>query len=443
MLIMYVLFIIPVVVLALLGIILLWWGVARKKGDAESDSEDSKQPTVVLCGILLLALATCLGATLIWARTQNVDWNTIKPASWLVSEAKADGKDKATQQAILTLIDRMATGKLVQHDVAGLVDHYLQVQADPAQSWANHYGLFIEATHRYELLDDDSWKRYVRQAISLSLETRKRVRVGGRIPIRIDGGFNTADGPGFIRSAGPQSVIGIDLVPRQYALGPMQLSWNQLKTYYQQDRIGPLVFEHGSKVEPVKSGLPTAPPHTETPRAPSPAGLVGAKAGDHEMKLSYNAVAYNLNQRDAPIIDSWVIELKAKLQLVEADQSPVELLRDPGQAQLVRDAISIRPIQLSAQGPDNSFTMPYRLLNLPVDIYFKVSIRAGDREAPVGFMRTKPSSSVITTSGRYIALQSGDTVDVILKPAPFHAERTLDIDTIWGEDIIIEKVPVK
>jgi len=443
-LIMYAPFISVVVVLALLGIGTLWWGFAGRKGRDENDSEDPKQPTMVLCGVLLLALATCLGATLMWARSQNVDFNTIKPVSWLITEAKADGNDKATQQAILTLIDRAATGKLIQSDISGLIDHYLEVQADPGQTWANHYGLFIEASHRYDMLDDDSWKRYARQAVSINLEARSQVRAGGRIPIRIGGGFATSKGPVFIRSAGPHSVIGIELIPRQYSLGPMQLSWNQLKKYYQHERkIGPLVLEHGIIVEPFQSGVPTAPPHTENPRSPSPAGLVGAKPDDHEMKISYHAVAYNLEQQDFAIIDNWVIDLKAKVRVIAADQSPVELLRDPKQRQRVRDAIRIRSIQLSAQEPGSSFTLPYRLFKLPVDIYFKVIIRIGDREAPVGFMRSKPTSSAITTSGSYIALRPGDTVDIILRPAPSHAERTLDMTTIWGEDIVFEKVPVE
>jgi len=440
---MYVLLIAAAVVLASSGTMILWAGYRRQETTDDED-QSSRQPTLILCGFMMLALSVTLGATVFWAHSNNVEWNTIKPSSWLISEAQGDADDDATRQAILTLIDRMLTGKLSPAQAGKLLEHYLQVQADPGQMWSDDYGRFIESARGYGLVGEDRWKRYVRQALSVRMQVRKQVRAGGRIPIVLSGGFEMGDEPVLVRAAGANSIIGFDLIPRRYSLGPMDLSWNRLKAFYEYERsIKPDLLERGFHQVPIRSSLPTAPPNSEARQTQqqAAAGLVGP--GQHEIKLSYDAVAYDLSHENVPVIDNWVLELKGDVDLVAPEKSTVELVTSDQYRQAIRSAISIAPIRVTGIGDGRAFELSYEVKDAPVDVYFIIEVRIGQRQAPVGFLRSTPGKDSITIAGEYLPLTKGDKVDVILKPAAGNAERTVSLTRIWGENVVVKDVSVR
>ena len=73
---------------------------------------------------------------------------------------------------------RASAGGLSESSIATLLATALDLQSDAAKRWMPEVGDFVETARKQKRVDDESWKRYARQAVTLSLRVRSQIRVG-------------------------------------------------------------------------------------------------------------------------------------------------------------------------------------------------------------------------------------------------------------------------
>ncbi len=181
---------------------------------------------------------------------------------------------------------------------------------------------------------------------------------------------------------------------------------------------------------------------------------------------------------DDPPVAEWEISLAGTTQFVGEGVELVRLVRDAAIRDRVHAAIEFKPITVLPRGePDHELlasvrgqssqeqaqqwraqyrqsrrvSYRHRMYGSPVAIYADVYFRLGGVEHLIAVCHVMIDKDEEDRSGAEIIggepegfdawLRAGK-VDVILRPNPALAERTVDVTEIWGEDIVIEDVPV-
>jgi hypothetical protein len=82
----------------------------------------------------------------------------------------------------------------------------------------------------------------------------------------------------------------------------------------------------------------------------------------------------------------------------------------------------------------------------PIDNIFTIVLRDGESEYDAGshahVIKAEEGNDLISMASIAADL-SGKRIDVILRPAPDEAERSIDLFEIWGEEIVFEDVLVQ
>lgn len=85
-----------------------------------------------------------------------------------------------------------------------------------------------------------------------------------------------------------------------------------------------------------------------------------------------------------------------------------------------------------------------KIAALPVPVSFQVFLRAGDKEHNLASISTAGATSYHT--GGHIPAQANldaQRMDVIFRPSPESAYRTVDITRMWNGEVVIPDVEVK
>jgi hypothetical protein len=81
----------------------------------------------------------------------------------------------------------------------------------------------------------------------------------------------------------------------------------------------------------------------------------------------------------------------------------------------------------------------------PIDTAFTIVLKDGENEYNAGSfaMTAEDESRSLNSMGSIPVDLSGKRIDVILRPAPDEAERSIDLFEIWGNEIVFEDVLVQ
>jgi ribosomal protein L37E len=149
-----------------------------------------RRPRLIWLGgtLLILPLALLLA-------TATVDWQNLKPATWLIADL--DG-DTGFIAAADTLRAKLEARQLDDATVEAAADKLLARQADLEKPWHLAAGQFIEAAWDAGRLDDERWNVYLRHIFWPELQSRPIIRQGDPLPLRLvlpghDGGFGGDD----------------------------------------------------------------------------------------------------------------------------------------------------------------------------------------------------------------------------------------------------------
>ena len=146
----------------------------------------------------------------------------------------------------------------------------------------------------------------------------------------------------------------------------------------------------------------------------------------------------------------WTQTLAAKLKVHTKDEPLLKLVTDYGRAPGPRRGIQINRLVVQ---PDRNGKKSIGLnvdfnSNLMVPISFDVALKLDDRTIQLGHMCALIESGRSITSGKNLQARvdsldpSIREADIVLTPNPKYIEEHPEVEEIWGEEVVIPRVPI-
>jgi ribosomal protein L37E len=388
--------------------------------------------------LVMLAVAT-FGGDGMYARAPGwlLDW-----------EARVGGG--VAGRAVDELSRRACAGKLSPASENALVARFLDEQQDLSRPWVHEKGDFLGYLRRAGRLKPADWNRYVAQAVVPALTVRPLVRLGTPVPfsIQLDNlRFGTASGPAFAKPSGPGGqgvtlrVIARDANGTVYALGDDDQYWVRSHAPSQQltsptidgaieDRppIARSEWRFGMWAEEKVSS--TAPAPTTLPSWP--AGVVPFAFAPPEQRTA--VARAHPRMRDA-------VRRNLRLRLIPT--FPVWASAPAGDG-------GVRRLDVPPAG-SRAFTVEFDLhredaARWPLPVSWSVAIRFGGAEHPVGITgfprEPEIGPRLLVSFPNDDGPVAGEHVDVILRPSPDFAERSLGMTEYWDGEIEFLDIPL-
>jgi hypothetical protein len=375
----------------------------------------------IWAGSMLIAIGILLGGTLTVARVRNIDVQHLKPVWLLVRETR----DPATHFAAMNeILRRFSAGQLTQSQIDRIADEELARQANMNQPWLGRSGDLIEFARTAGKLSDDRWKRYVQQALASAVPAdavavRAQVWRGEPLP------------------------VGIHLVPaRRGVSGGKRLFVETIVTVSGDPLRSPkpggatwnLSFD-----QPLQSagGIDH---HTYLAEMDA-SKLAAAENGPQNVHITLDTIVsedpdYFLHAGKTPVLAIKRFDFNQIWNLVPTGTKTVELVRDDRLRGEILEAFRVREVVHYARG---QAALALEARNPSVSIAADVLLRVG---AKTWKLSAVISPFVVHGSGGPASDLASDRVDVILRPDPALARRTVELARIWGDDIVISDVPV-
>lgn len=412
-------------------------------------------------GIAFVLLPMLTFGALAFGIAAGANINQYKPARLLIWESRR----VAGPEHIKELLARYNASSLSDEDIRHGVDAGLDRQGDPARAWHPEWGDFIEAAHGDDKIDDELFRRYLNQTAVFELESRPAVAQGDPIPILIklkeSRTGTTSQIHGMLSldqaRAGPITLRTFNGHSRRSALAVIT-DWSQSL-----GEQGPMLgwFQLGSNANIFSGGGNQAARLMldSVYQGESPAPL---DTGPHafEVAVKFEAQVINYNNPWMPgrkPDNARKLTLAGRVQVTPPDTGVNVVQRDAQIAEQLREALApSQVVVMNFSGTDNSYAhAQFMTGKLPVGIAFDVLLKADGKTWRMGSLVSGRSADVENFSGYNVDDDSiqrtvqgeigefaGDTVTVVLKPRPELAARTVDMDSVYNDEIVFEEVSV-
>ena len=340
--------------------------------------------------------------------TQN-DLSSYKPVWWLLINARSSSPQER-DPAFSRLLQLLREKKLKSSQSRSVVALILAAQADPKRAWQKDWGCLIEDLHEQHVVLDEEWNTYWRQGWSLKLYLRQNVSRDGPLPVILsylsppkDSGRYLVDPPLLYKAR----IGDISLDVPQVRSRVSRSSYVGLPPEIARLKDGPQIVQATVRI-------PRTLPHAGFFRFPK-----------------------ELEPLDIP--------LQGQFTLFPSDQTTVAMVSRPElESQLIK-CIGLKPITVKRRkgGSEQNASCTISVNNPPVDIAFSVWIRQGGAEWPIGrVVCWRFERQECPLEGPANALE-GPEAELILRPDPSAGTSTTHVREIWGDELVIEKVPVQ
>ena len=376
------------------------------------------RPAMVFTGCALLF--TCLPlAAIATQEARRVNWQPLKPVAWLALEAR--GGDKAAW----TELTRRVRLNTIDTEITQLVANALAWQKDTSRTWVPEIGDFVEAAREGQMLSDIDWQTYARQAPQPSLRWRGQVRKGDDLVGEVV--FGGA-------RAGSTSKLSIRIEKPIDTKDPLVIPprTDRSSGYSQHSLSG-----GGGSTTGVYLRLD--PNRTEA-----------APLGKRTTTIQFTAEVRDEWDAKTPVLE-WTQDFSADWELVVRDAQTVEVVPDDSLEvrHAMEQAVKVKEIEVEKRPQGSrgeSIDLDLSIGTLPVPLSHDVFFRAPDgREWKVTSITASRPTQYGT--GGYVRDKDGrfdaNRVDVILRPSPAAAQRTVDIVRMWNGQIVVKDLPVK
>lgn len=418
----------------------------------------SRRPMFIAGGSLALVLAIAGAGALGWGAATKFNWNTVKP-DWLLIMESSGSDTGRIEAALVELLARAVAGDLSGDRIADLARSGLARQADLSTPWIAQWGDIIEHAWSGQLLSDEEFQRYAKQAVLIwnpRDPATTPIDYGWSLvdprpttPIRVGeptnlmayiGGRGASSSRLFLRpSIESLEINGAPVEPRR-------------RSFSHHGLVG------GSGFGGLSAGTWTPDStgeHTvrfvwrlrvfaaDTPRG---GAWSGAASKQYDSDDPESPPGFMANLETTHII-TYDHEYKISIT-VEPARVPheVALVADPALADAVRESISLEFWDASRTEHGVLFRVRQTVDAPPVDIAFRVFLRVGDREWPSITITARAGESesirmqIAATENGYAEFDAR-MVDVILRPTPGAVDLEEGYESIWGEEIVIPNVP--
>jgi predicted RNA-binding Zn-ribbon protein involved in translation (DUF1610 family) len=383
-----------------------------------------------LVGESVPVLIVCVGwlGLVTWSTAAGVDWNRHKPAWILMREA--DSADAPTRDAAIGELERRLTaGQLPAPQAAAVVEKALAHQANADLPWVAAWGQLLESGRVMGRLTDEQWDRYMAHALTLVLEVRPSVRRGDPLPFRIRQGPNRAAAGNFRLLVRPDastlSVAGAALETES-----ADEAWHRGRQVFFPAIAGGPDLVIGGRCRLDEDVLEKLTDGRQALRT-----RVNLHVWRHTGPTSEDGTFARASRS---------VQLAARWTLLPADQPSCAIVTDPSLRPAVeRSLAGTRGASSSGPGYPGRPTAILRGSDPPVGLSYDAPYGQGMLRS--GSVVARPKDQSYSDVGHPILgwlFPRPQTVDIVLRPNPEHAARTVDVTEIWGHEVIIQNVPV-
>ncbi len=353
-----------------------------------------------------------------------------KPFPWLIREA--DGRGPNSELAVEELLRREEEGLLSSKQGTDLIDLILKYQADRERPWRTELGDLIEERWVAGKLDRDLWEQYTARLLvdAYQLKVRPRIVIGSPggvlvqklIPdVRCGSGKHIAY---LLREKNTVTKIGSTVVGRVDVPGTRPFGNDTGWKYTtNSNNFGVQLWE---TIKPGKQKI-TFEAELAILEAPGP----------EKMKRE-------------DVFASRRVTFETETTFLPPGQSTVNINVDPAMKAAVDRALTIIRIETGPMSRPTTRNKFYAKVILafkprPIDTALTIVLKDGENEYNAGSfaMKAEDESRSLNSMGSIAADLSGKRVDVIFRPAPEVAEKSVDIFEIWGGEIVFKDLLVR
>lgn len=260
-------------------------------------------------------------------------------------------------------------------------------------------------------VSDQDWAALVRRSFDLRLVARQKVRHGSPLPVRFD-----RDGrrSGVWKVYQASSNLEALVVDGENFASDTTFSdglWAGRKY------LVPLVHRSGQDFLP----------------------------GEHKVVVR---MRFQVTARDGQSFEplEWWVEEEKAFTVVPATQELVELISGPPEDLEPLDFIHDPVVEVGVEEGRPQTRLAFDVRYPPVAFSYDVFWKTGEGEVPLGsfFWRAVSRERHIRSSGgwRFPSNPEGPTVDLVFRPNRRLAEREADCYRIWGDEFVLEALPV-
>ncbi len=369
-------------------------------------------------GAGLLAVALILGGLFVTVLVGGSALNPYKPQWLLGIEALSADVDRAAD-AIDELSDRYVSGELSEAQIRRLASLALDGHVDPTDPHAITWMGLIELIISDRSLSEEQFTRYISQSLSVEeCVVRPRAQAGQAIPVLIRFGDVRFDGARELWVN--TEIIGATL--NGQAVDTLEVSGRVMQGH-----------SAGSRSNRMTRTLVVSDP-------PEP--------GTYEIKATIRQTATRWQGRppteSAPVIATVDTPVRLRVEIVEKDVVSI-LQPSDAERQAMLGSLSSPECRLR---PNGLVSLIQRLDSPPFSGMFQVLVRIDGQEVAISDYATyRIDQGAVGNFNRAFSnppqgLSTLKTVDIILRPDPEAARRFVDVFEIYGEDIVLEGVPV-
>jgi hypothetical protein len=442
--------------------------LTRKRG-VRRGRRRRRPVTAAFGAVFLVLVASVVGAAYMLA-SSNVEWNSSMPVWMLLLEAEW-GDDAIAGAALAELLSRQRNGKLSRQERSSVIARALDIQANGAKTWHAAWGEIVEAAVNARSLARDEWTRYARNAAKFDLVVQSPVRKGDALLRKLvmqerigpEGSFRVLaehetcnidgkDLPGSIGCEIEMSVRGTAQQPdiRQ----PHEWNVTPVHRY----RAFPDRTRHD--LSPAKVNLEpgthrfecrwrfsvheVTPPEWANPGGwPRPGGRLG------RFRLpAPDEPDSEIENEESRAVDEWTVCYSADFVVVPPHVETVELVRDQALRDEVKESITVRSCTVRRLSRGDWLSGIVEFDDPPVACAFDLYFQAANERWLLGSVcssKLGPYGGFQPTICRLreSAVPAGTTdIDVVLVPSRIVAAQNFGATRIWGEPVVIERVPV-
>ena len=334
--------------------------------------------------------------------------------------------------AINELLRREDETLLDSDQVNDLIDLILKYQADRERAWRTEMGDLIEKRWLAGKLDHDIWEKYTAQFLVdiCELKVRPRIVIGSPSGVLVQRNIrDLRSGSGkyiefLLREKNGVTRVGSTIVGRVDLAGTTQIGHDNSET---SSANSSALTEQ--QWQPIKPGKQKITFDVELAILES----VGPEASE-----------------GLDVFASRKATFETEATFLPAGQSTVNVNVDPAMKDEVDRAITIKRVETGPMSQPTTNAKYFARVVLavqprPIDNIFTIVLRDGKTEYDAGshahVIKAEEGNDLISMASIAADL-SGKRIDVILRPAPDEAERSIDLFEIWGEEIVFEDVLV-
>ena len=382
-----------------------------------------RQPLII--GLLTLIGGAVIFLTIVFEGESLVNIFPAEP-TWLL-RWQATGMLKGLQIPSTAELDRrLSTGTLSPSQIDAFAEKILAIQGDPNAGWLGAWGDFIEGANAAGQLSANRWQQYARQAPVFQFAVRPTIRKGDPLPAHTSFAFartgrdRAGNGPilwafvGGITFSGPAT---------ETLAGGAGVSLDNLNSGRQTGRFEPTTTIWGCLAPgPFLQALP-----------------IGLNKVHVTVPIS---VCTNPNAGIGPIA-AFTRDFDVTVNVLPATRPSVTVHHDPSLQTAMQQAVFVHSTELSSAGGTPNLGLQIETRKNPVAISFQVVARAGLQEWNLGtFALSAGTVDNIFLCSQRIPGFHADHIDVILRPDPAPAIKSIDVFDYWDGEIVIKDVPV-